>query len=985
MASLSCEVRPGLYAQSLEYLRTSNVYEAIRDSLEIPDDWTEDKGALLINEKEVDNTDFDRLSESQVGKSQQNDRERSRLKQGFTLGQENLEAEVIPSEEGQEEEEEWNIHDENEQSSYNMAVIYEGQTFRNKNFGKSQTIHHVRSTLESPTVKNKASKVRKSDRKIEDGDPVTPKLMLPLEESTSFKGKSSRRLIGEPARVHFDLEEEDKEKKFESKRTQEFSVAGLGSRAGDDKSLPPGFSPHASYPKPGTNDKRMSFAMHLNRVDDISETKTNKSNGSDVSKEKSKSVVEGSSKPKPNPSRKHRPSMLQMFSGSKEAAIEKLRSEKEKELERSRHDVEFIKQISREVKEEQAIRKRKASAHESSVLHDVRSINELTDQPSRKDIPDDLQSVTKPAGDSGTLNLDRPSVIHFNRTTTITSNHQNGMFDSSLMMPSPIISKHSPQKGQTTLKLLDVMKAVSTIEVEDLDNIEPRASANFGTAGSRREVSDHQVILNTSNTNVVLSPSKISGLADISSSSKNFREVLGLAKKRSMVEYIVKSELSQSFMLRDQDHQAVSGLGSAVWTKIDRLKSTLNNLFPDYSLDMHATVDVDTLIDIVQREFGKLKSTVTELNSKLETVASEKDRNKKKLTELEIMMKSLLEKMEFSQEIAVHKTMGKGSSIFLTPQITKQNETSAHKKETNGLGTNLARFHNPTFGNVEDITMVDVNQVSSNFHIKLDYPKDSLNQTSNNLNIAINTDRGGRHSEKRIMSVDLRERKTERLANPELLSCKHFPEESEIDRPAFYRVDREETGETLQIDNASVDNGSIDQETQMADLFGTEFETHFIYKQEKGRFTLRKNSSSISRAGECSCSAKCQEHKPHELSKSKLAEARHVDLTKKEIKLGPRNMTKSILDERRVTQQPYNRNILDLTKEATSQNLKHYFPRMEKPTYSLSAREKMKPVNNLLGKFDGLKDALKTPRSLKLSRGKFISLKPSSSKQNLIN
>lgn len=904
------------------------------------------------------------------------DRERRKLRGGFTLGQEHLQNEVIPSEE---DDEYWNINHEIEESSYN-DVVYDGETFHNKTYNKTRTATYARSTIESPNAPFKTSKTRKSDRKLQVDEKSDPKLKLPLDESTSFKGRSSKHIIPvEEEQVEFEIDSKEEIQRLQSKKTQEFSVAMANSESAR-KILPPDFSPHASYPKAPGNDKRLSFAMHLTKVDDPSETHKPPSVNSPELPSPAKTSL--TVPVKPNSSRKHRPSVLHMFNGDKEDDKQRLRDEKERELERSKGDQEFIKQISREVRIDKANRERKKSILETSQVQEARS---QQDNLSRRDIQDDGLSVTKPERDSNTIIFEKSPMINLQRGSNVNSTYQNGMFDSSMMAQSPILPKSSPQQGQTTLKLLEVMNAVSSRDIPDEGNFEPRSSANFGTLNTAPDYSAQKINNKASNTNIQMSPTRLAGISQMTNTSIQVKEVLGGLKKKSMVEYLVKNEQSGSFMLRDLDMQAVAGLGAASWRKFDRLKNTLHLLFPDYSLDMHATIDVDTLIDIVAREFGKLKNQVADLNSKLGLVSSEKENHKKKLTELETMMKTLLEKIEYSEDLRGGNYFGKTSPMFLTPQAIKSNQMSPLKNDLKGKSLYRTGNANPTFGNMEEVNMMDSSKLVSNLQINLDYARNELTNQTNNLRIAINGDRSGKLSEKRIMSVDLKERQADRLLNAEMSSYQHFSDNREATRPAVYLVDRTETGETLQIDNASIDQLSVDHDAPITDLFGSEFETHFTYRQEKGRFTLRKNSSSHSRGGECSCSARCFEHKDHAERKCRVLEEKQVDLVKKEIKLGPKNPKKSILEERRSKEHFYKKNILELTKEATGQNSKHYFPKMDKSTYSLSARDKIKPSANLAGRYDGMKEVLKTPRSVKLCKGKFIALKTSSSNQNIIN
>ena len=120
---------------------------------------------------------------------------------GFTLVQENLQTEVIYSQEEYEEEEEWNIHEE---VSITEAVYEEG-TFRNSMYNKSKTTNYAKSTIESPHLKHRPSKMRKSDRHVPDPNPTTPKLALPQGEGSSYKDSSSKRVTS-TAKEHIKFE-----------------------------------------------------------------------------------------------------------------------------------------------------------------------------------------------------------------------------------------------------------------------------------------------------------------------------------------------------------------------------------------------------------------------------------------------------------------------------------------------------------------------------------------------------------------------------------------------------------------------------------------------------------------------------------------------------------------------------------------------------------------------------------------------------------
>ena len=896
---------------------------------------------------------------------------------GFTLVQENLQTEVIYSQEEYEEEEEWNIHEE---VSITEAVYEEG-TFRNSMYNKSKTTNYAKSTIENPHLKHRPSKMRKSDRHVPDPNPTTPKLALPQGEGSSYKDSSSKRVTS-TAKEHikFETQTHEEVQKLESKKTQEFSVVG-GESASGGKKQQMDFSPHASYPRPSTTDKRMSFAMHLNHVEDTSDNKSEDKLVSPAKASPAKTVR--SVQPQTTATRKHRPSMLQMFSSNQEENISKLRDEKEKELERSKVDQEFIKQISREVNHDRAQRQARASHREIAHAQEGKNQVETQSRESKRDHGDDGQSTNKQPADNNTLILEKHPIVHFQRGSIISSQHQNLIFDSSLNMPSPILAKETLDKRQSTLKLLDVINGTSSPDIIDYNNLDARPSANFGGYTPTKDTPIPRLSINPSNTFNVAGSARGQEKPNANFGNSFPKELSGGLKRRSMVEYIVKGEGIGTFTVKDQDMQSVSGLSGATWAKCDRLKSVLNSLFPDYSLNMHATIDFDSLIDIVCKEFGKLKAQLSEMNMKLTSVSTEKEVHKKKLTELEIMMKTLLEKIEINEAIKGSQSRRGESSLSPRSDRDYYQPTMALRRDTSKNRMYNTGFANPTFSNVDEVNYAESPKLVPNLQISLDYQRPDTNSMANQLKMAINGSKSVSAKDKHIFSVDFKEKRNQEFLRNEATKHQSQVEERELIRPVIYMVDRTDTGETLQIDNPSADQISLEEDVADGDLFGSELETHFIYKQEKGRYTLRKNSSSLSRVAECTCAAKCSGHNHRSGSREKQGEDKHADMAKKELKLDPRNLKKGILEERRSKEYHYKKNILELTKEASTHTSKHYFPKMEKVSYSLTAREKMKPSVNFLSRFDIVKDILKTPRSTLGSRGKQVMLKPSTSHQYL--
>lgn len=854
-------------------------------------------------------------------------------------------------------------------------IDYERIHQRKSVYLESSTARYARSTVQNSYMQQIPKKMGKSDRYMVDKDKPEVTLPIPLNDSNNIKSRFSRRLLSETKNdLIFEEDELDRLDNFDSKKTQEFSI---NKSINKEPTSPPlemenqEISPHASYSKHSSSQKKLSFAMLLNKAD-ASEENDGLTSSASLSKLTSR-PGRHSVQPLTN-QRKKRLSTRQVLSGKQDDSIMKLRVEKEKELERSHVDQEFIRQISREVKEEKAQRQRLSSVNESFQDKNAKTQYGRFSVTTRRDFQDDAQSTSKRSGENNTLILARPTIINLQRGSTINSTQQNGIFDASSLMPSPILRSQGVQKNQSTFKLLEAITGVAQGDNNDSDQYGQRASANFGVSQAGFQPVIPPLMGSTSGADL--------GLGQESPvETSQIRNLLASIKRKSMVEYVVKTE-AKTFMLRDQDFQATAGVIASSWTKFDRLKSVLHDLFPDYSLDMHATIDVDSLIDIVTREFSKLRSLVTDLEARLGTVSSEKETHKKKLAELEIMMKMLLEKVEHTHQRKVGQAYQKTSQVFMTPQVGKSKQNSAKKYDFRGQLLYNNGHHYPTFGNVGEVDLGDSPESISHLQTYTDYAFNQLkNQSSDHKLAAAHS----KTSEKRIMSVDFKERKNDSIHRMERSSHKQPSEQPENSHQAIYAVDTMETVETSPLENLSTDQFSVEPHTQITDLMGTELETHFTYHQDKGRYTLRKNSGSVSRICDCCSTAKCEDHKRFSSSKNRLGDERHVDLIKRDIKLNPKLSKKLKLDDKKPREPSYKKNILELTKEAAGRTTKHYFPKMDRAMYSLSAREQFKTSSNFLAKYEMIKESLKAPGSLRLSKNKYIALKTASSQQNLAN
>lgn len=687
--------------------------------------------------------------------------------------------------------------------------------------------------------------------------------MLKTTNPKTMRRKSKTLLLPD-ASMEFEIEKDhDESRRIESKKTQEFSVVGNEIKNDIKKDISlmnPAFSPHASYPKPKLKADQSDFSLHVVTQQDITENQEFDDQGQTYSQTGTSFVESPARYSKAEDGRssyRARPSSRDIFTGKMDESISQYRDTKEKELEKNKMDAHLIEQISREIKTEKANRDRINSQLAGKISRDTsqrrgrdsaRTKDNHEDKPAVNHSPS-IKHLNDSKAENLTINLDRSSVHVIHRTNTFSSNQQNALFDSSAAMPSPIPVKMNYNKHVTQTKKL--LEAFSGSQSRGDDQSEAyrsheRPSADFGDPDTVQRLASHSQI--------PLTQPKINNPQTqnyhVESPPQGHRQ-------SSVVEYVLKTHGSASYILRQRDDRPYEGLCAAGWSKFHKLAQILHSSLPDYALDMHASINVDSLIDIVDKEMTKLKAAVHSLTQQLESTRTENQRNTDKIAELEQTFKVMVDRIEKSSSNMREKAVYQNNSSYGRP-VEGQTRTQA-VNHVNTLQDNLRQRNNQTenFSKRNEITSNQITldlieraklQVNSLVNIspretgRFPWKIEADGHSGGLLQPNSYIDHGGSERDKASRALHLVNRYSHKGRDNTYSS--------------FVNPHKHPNQKLIHVNTTTNIEEESHKEIRVPyDAPG--LETHFTYKLDGGRYMMHRNRSVEVLQRDCSCAGHC--------------------------------------------------------------------------------------------------------------------------------